>query len=173
MERNIVTKRRINNNSGVPLLLSVIILQLMIICGLGFYITTIEPQVVEKIIYVPEQNQDIQTQQPQPAQQYTPPPAKEYRQIQTFTGVGDKTTDTVTITGEKWAVAWQTIPTSGVEEYAIFGVFIYPEGETVSYIAYFDGLEGETVIYVGKGNYYFSVIVANIDQWQIDVYDYY
>lgn len=93
-----------------------------------------------------------------------------WHMVTTFTGVGNKDTDSFTIQGAKWRITWTTVEAN---EYALFGGFAYPEGETAMYVSYFNGLSGDTIVHQGNGNYYLKIIVANLDSWSVTIEDYY
>ncbi len=79
----------------------------------------------------------------------------------TFTGVGNKTTatfDSATYT----KIEWITVASN---EFDVFSTFIYKQGEAL-YGGSFDGSEGTTYLY-DDGTFYFDVLAANIDSWEI------
>jgi hypothetical protein len=100
-----------------------------------------------------------------------PPTSKSWHTVTTFSGQGDKDTDSFTIKGDKWKITWTT--TYDNEEYAGFYGFAYPEGETVMYATSFDGLSGDTTVHEGNDQYYLKIITANLDSWSVTIEDYY
>lgn len=104
----------------------------------------------------------------------TPKP-KKWHSVTSFSGSSDKTTQPFTIKGDEWRVKYEV--KSSEPEYAVFGAYVYPRGETVMYVSSWDCTMKECsdmqYIYEGNGDYYFSVIAANIDSWNLDVEDYY
>ena len=80
---------------------------------------------------------------------------EEWVQVQTFTGVGDKTTAPFHVSGSKWRINW----TAAAEnpDFGIFSFFVFPEGETVMYVesvsAGHGGGADTTYIYKGKGDF--------------------
>jgi len=94
--------------------------------------------------------------------------------ITSFSGQGDKTTDSFKITSSKWRIKWSY--TTNYPEYAMFSIFIYPKGETVSYIDFIDasGASKSDVSYVYQsGEFYLKIITANLESWQITIEAYY
>jgi len=94
--------------------------------------------------------------------------------ITAFSGTGDKTTDTFKISSSKWRIKWSY--TTNYPEYAIFSVFIYPKGETVSYIDFIDasGASKSDISYIYQsGEFYLKIITANLENWQITIEAYY
>ena len=122
----------------------------------------------------------VLTPTPVPTSTPTPTPTptqKTWHSVTSFSGSGDKTTQPFTIKGDEWRVKYTTKADSEYPEYAVFGVFVYPRGETVMYASAWD-CDGKSCsdiqyIYEGIGDYYFSVIAANIDSWSLEVEDYY
>lgn len=109
----------------------------------------------------------------------TPTPSKTgtWHSVTSFSGSSDKTTQPFTIKGDEWRVKYTTKADSNYPEFAVFGVFVYPRGETVMYVSswYCDGTSCSDTQYVyeGSGDYYFEVIVGNLESWELEVEDYY
>lgn len=81
---------------------------------------------------------------------------------ETFTGVGNKTTatfDSATYTKVVWT-------TTASNEFDVFSAYIKPIVEDVLFLESFDGPEGTTYLYA-DGTFYFDVLAANLDSWQI------
>ena len=90
----------------------------------------------------------------------------------TLTGSSDKTTAPFEVTTDEWIIDWSYIPDSEYLEYAVFGFFIYPRGETAMYIeavSASDDTSGSTYSYAGAGEYYVEVICANLQSWEITI----
>jgi hypothetical protein len=85
--------------------------------------------------------------------------------VGTYTGTTDKITSVFSIS-EDARFTWST--TYDDEYWALFTFFIYPQGETVFYEDWFDGLSGSTYFYA-TGNFYLDVITANLNSWQVTV----
>lgn len=83
----------------------------------------------------------------------------------TFSGTGDKNTAPFDCQGQ-CKITWTTTYEPDVKDYAMFAVFVYPVGESALYVSEFSGLEGTTYLYE-KGTFYFSVITANLKNWEI------
>lgn len=97
---------------------------------------------------------------------------EEWVTVKTFSGKGDKTTAPFTISGSKWRVSW-TVKADD-PEYAAFGFFVYPEGETAIYVESIsqDGVGSDTTyIYQGNDRFYIAVLAANLKSWTIKVED--
>jgi hypothetical protein len=91
-----------------------------------------------------------------------------------FTGSNDRTTAPFTIRGDRWRVRYTV---DGDYEWGAFYALVYPVGETVMYISSWDCDGGYCYdtqhIYEGNDDYYFKVIAANLDSWELVVEDYY
>jgi len=87
-----------------------------------------------------------------------------------LTGSGEKTTPPFTVTTTEWIIEWSY--TSDNPEFAVFGFFVYPRGETVSFVEsclFPEGTSGSTYSYAGAGEYYVKVTAANIKSWTITI----
>jgi len=85
-----------------------------------------------------------------------------------ITGTGDKTSPPFTVTTGEWVIDWSYTPTD--PEYAVFGLFVYPRGETavfVESVLFPESTSGTTYSYAGPGEYYIKVSSGNIEQWEI------
>ena len=105
---------------------------------------------------------------PTPTPETTPPPTS-FESI-VMTGSGGKTTPPFTVTTEEWVIDWSY--TSDDPEFAVFGFFVYPRGETVMYVEaclFPEGTSGSTYSYAGAGEYYIKVEAANIKTWTITI----
>ncbi len=87
-----------------------------------------------------------------------------------ITGSGYKTSPPFTITTEEWIIDWSYVPDPEYPEFAVFGFFIYPRGETVLYVGsvlFPEGTSGSTYSYAGAGEYYINVSAANVKSWEV------
>lgn len=87
----------------------------------------------------------------------------------TFTGSGDKTTPPFTVTTSEWIIDWSYTTNSN---YPAFYIYIYPRGETASYVTSIDAGEatsGTSYCYAGAGEYYVEVLAANLISWTITI----
>ena len=114
-------------------------------------------------------------EQTYPGPSPTPTPeTKTWHSVITFSGSEDKTTPPFTIKGDEWRVNW-TVNSSS--KYPRLSVFVYPRGETVSYVSHWSCSKAyysdTQYIYEGSGDYYFDVCAANLDSWKLEVEDYY
>ena len=101
-----------------------------------------------------------------------------WHSIANYTGSGDKNTASFTTKGNKFKVVINASASS--PQYALMSFFAYPEGESTSYVG--DGDMGtfsqstqtdEFEVTARPGNYYLSVIAANLNKWHIEYFDYY
>lgn len=93
---------------------------------------------------------------------------EEWKEIKTFSGSSDKTTEPFEVSSNRWRINWE----ADAGEMGIFGFFVYPEGETVSYVesvSHDGGGSDTTYIYEGSGSYYLKVLAANLSSWAISV----
>ena len=93
----------------------------------------------------------------------------EWNTIITFTGSTGKTTELFHIPSGTWRINWTY--TGG--ELAVFGFFVYPEGETVMYVETLTTMgpsqSDTTYIYEGPGNFYIKLSAANIEEWALTI----
>ena len=90
----------------------------------------------------------------------------------TLTGSSDKKTAPFTVTTSEWIIDWSYVPDPELSEFAVFGFFVYPRGETVGYVESVlvpDSTSGTTYSYAGVGEYYISVTIANVRSWTITI----
>ena len=88
-----------------------------------------------------------------------------WENVVTITGSDDKTSQIFEVE-EDARFVWTT--TYDDEEWALFAVFVFPEGEDIMFESEFEGLSGESYFY-DTGNFYLEVICANLNSWQITV----
>ena len=101
-----------------------------------------------------------------------------WHSIATFSGTGNKDTDSFTTKGEKFKV--KITANADSIEYALISFFAYPEGETKMYVGN-GGIDSfsqskqsdEFIVTASPGSYYLAVIAANLNSWKIEVFDYY
>jgi len=87
-----------------------------------------------------------------------------------ITGSGDKTSPPFTITTKEWIIEWSYVADPEYPEFAVFGFFIYPRGETALYVEsvlFPEGTSGSTYSYAGAGEYYIAVSAANVKSWEV------
>jgi len=102
--------------------------------------------------------------------QLTPTPAptpKPTFEPVVITGTGDKTSRPFTVTTQEWTITWSYTPED--PEYAGFGFFVYPRGETRIYVGSVDTENdtGSTYTYAGPGDYYIVVITMPSTSWKV------
>lgn len=57
---------------------------------------------------------------------------KAWYEVQAFSGIIDETTNVFYVPGENWRIFWGVEPYD--PEYAVFGFYVYPEGETEDFV---------------------------------------
>jgi len=88
----------------------------------------------------------------------------------TFTGSGDMTTPPFAVTTSEWIIDWSY--TTEDSNYSSLYIYIYPRGETSSYVTRIDSGEvthGTSYCYAGPGEYYIEVLEANTQNWTITI----
>ena len=135
-------------------------------------ISQLEEQVSAFESQVQEKDSQISnlTSQIAELEQLLPPLTKgEWNKITKFMGATSKTTELFHIPNETWRIIWGYVGESS----AVFSFFVYPEGETESYVESLSTTGAnqmdETYIYVGQENFYIKLIAANIDHWSLAV----
>lgn len=128
-------------------------------------ITTLQSQIDDKDSQIANLQSQIEE-----LQQLVPPLTKgEWNTIITFTGSASRTTELFVIPSENWRINWTY--TGG--SLAVFGFFVYPEGETTLYVESLSTMGSSqsdvTYIYEGTDSFYVKLIVANIDEWTLTV----
>jgi len=107
---------------------------------------------------------------PSPSPSPSPEPQMQSFEPITITGSGDKTSPPFTVTTEEWIIDWSY--NTDEPEYAVFGFFVYPRGETDIYIEsvlFPESTEGSTYSYAGQGDYYVKVSASNVKSWIITI----
>ncbi|MFC2050506.1 lamin tail domain-containing protein [Chloroflexota bacterium] len=123
------------------------------------------------------------TQPPANVEDQTPPEISppeqtadevEWSIVQIFTGKESETTPPFHISGTEWRIFWTADAQS--PEYAVFDIFVYPQGKEAvltKLVSYSEGTSSDTVyIYEGGCDYYLKVIAANLSNWTITVEGY-
>lgn len=105
-----------------------------------------------------------------------------WQALTTLSGLGDKTTDTFTVTGSKFRLTWSaTADAECIALFApddcpaVFGFFVYPDGETVLFVESvsninFNSATDETIVF-RSGSFYVQVVAANLASWGIEVHE--
>ncbi len=101
-----------------------------------------------------------------------------WHSVANFTGSGDKKTAPFTIQGSKFKVVYSI--TREETGFGLFYLFVYPEGDSVSYVAHANlndesqlTQKDETYVYEGSGSYYCDIGASNMKNWKVEVFDYY
>lgn len=99
---------------------------------------------------------------------------KQWVKIQTFAGIGDKTTALFNISSNKWRINW-AVETKR-PDLGVFVLYVYPEGETRSYMfieQIMHDCDGDyndtTYVYEGNGNFYIRIECSNLKGWTLEV----
>ena len=74
------------------------------------------------------------------------------------------------VTTSEWIIDWSYIPDAKYYQYAEFGFFIYPRGETVFFVEsviFPVSTSITTYSYAGIGEYYLDVTAASVKNWSI------
>lgn len=100
------------------------------------------------------------------------PPAQtgEWKTIEKFSGVDDKSTKDFYVTSNYWRVKYTVQAES--EQYAAFVIIVYPADETESFTEMIDfDQSGTDISYIreGPGNFYLKIGAANLKSWTIEV----
>lgn len=101
-----------------------------------------------------------------------------WHSVANFTGTGDKNYNHFTIKGNKFKLKYSIDKES--TEYGLFYLFVYPEDESSEYISY-ASLEDrsklieqdQTFVNIGPGTYYCKIGAANLNNWKVEILDYY
>jgi len=127
-------------------------------------VSTLESQIQEKNTQIADLQSQIEE-----LEVLVPPLTKgEWNTITTFTGSASKTTELFYIPSGTWRINWTY--TGG--SLAVFGFFVYPEGETVMFVESLSTMGSSqsdtTYIYEGLGNFYVKLVVS-VDEWTLTV----
>jgi hypothetical protein len=94
----------------------------------------------------------------------------EWKTIKTFTGSDYRDTEDFNVPTNYWRIVYTTVAKN--EQYAGFSVFIFPSGETKSYVAMvnFDKSGTDTTyVRAGPGDFWIKVGAANLKSWTIEI----
>ena len=94
----------------------------------------------------------------------------EWKTIKTFTGIEGKDTEDFNVSTNYWRIVY-TIKAES-EQYASFSFFVYPSGETKSYVASVTFIKSgtdTTYVRAGPGDFWIKVLAANLKSWTIEV----
>ena len=101
-----------------------------------------------------------------------------WKSVETFSGTDDIETDTFQIKGDKFKLKVKATGDASDVEYLMLSFFTYEVGEDQIYVS-LDELNftqmsetDEFIINEGPGEYYLKVLAANLDNWEIEVFDY-
>jgi len=101
-----------------------------------------------------------------------------WKSVETFSGTGDIETDTFQIKGDKFKIKVKATGDATDVDYLMLSLITYEVGEDQIYVS-MDDLDftqmsetDEFIINEGPGEYYIKVIAANLDSWEIEVFDY-
>jgi len=131
--------------------------------------------IVIEIIYVPAiQTPPSSSSPPTSSESTHSEPQKQWIKIRTFAGVGDKTTALFNISSNKWRINW-AVETKR-PDLGVFVLYVYPEGETRSYMfieQIMHDCDGDyndtTYVYEGNGSFYIRIECSNLKGWTLEV----
>jgi hypothetical protein len=86
--------------------------------------------------------------------------------VNTTTGNGNKQSPVFNIKGTSFRLNVVSTATSADPALAVVDVFVYPQGETVSYVSNFQVNEGNddaSIVNAGPGQFYLNILAANAD----------
>jgi hypothetical protein len=100
--------------------------------------------------------------------------AANWQTVTTINGSADQTTQVFYIASSQWRISWSYTPDPDYPEYSAIYFFVYPQGETVSYIDEVSVTEGNPTsgteyIYQGQGSFYLKIISANIPEYSLAI----
>jgi hypothetical protein len=87
-------------------------------------------------------------------------------EVNTTTGNGNKQSPVFNITGTSFRLTVESTATSEDPQFAGVTIFVYPEGETVSYVTSFsveEGRDDSSIVNAGPGEFYLNIFAANAD----------
>lgn len=87
-------------------------------------------------------------------------------EVNTTTGNGNKQSPVFNITGTSFRLTVESTATSEDPQVAGVTIFVYPEGETVSYVTSFsveEGRDDSSIVNAGPGEFYLDILAANAD----------
>jgi len=93
----------------------------------------------------------------------------EWKTIKTFTGIEGKDTEDFNVPANYWRIVYTINAES--EQYASFSFFVYPSGETKSFVASVTFMKSgtdTTYVRVGPGSFWIRVLAANLRSWTIE-----
>mgnify|MGYP001605574981 CR=1 FL=1 len=95
---------------------------------------------------------------------------KKWNEIITFQSSSSKKTDTFIIKGEKWKFTWFCEKTN---DYDGMNIGVYKPGSEMYteflFMQKCSNIEETTFVYKGNSEYYFDIMIANVDSWKIKV----
>jgi len=99
--------------------------------------------------------------------------AANWQTVTTFTGASGQTTDYFTIPTTEWRIKWNITVDKEYSEYSALYVNVYPKGEDLLYISFFDGnnkqINGTEYIHEGNREYYLDIRGASLEAYTITV----
>lgn len=103
--------------------------------------------------------------------------AASWETVTTITGSTDQTSNSFSISAQEWRLQWSYTPDPRFPSLSFFGVLVYPQGESSTYIDsfYVNGsaqTSGTEFIHEGLNNYHLEILDANIPSYTIAVQEY-
>ncbi len=97
-------------------------------------------------------------------------PNKEWKDVTIFESSSSKKTETFAIKGEKWRFTWSCKKSNS---YDGMNIGVYEPGNDVYteflFMQKCPDSEEVTYVYKGDAEYYFDIMIANVDSWKIKV----
>ncbi len=95
-----------------------------------------------------------------------------WQRVTQFTGSGSQATSEFHIRGSEWRINWSYIPNSLAPSLTAFSLFVYPHGETKSYVDDViqygsSATSGTLYIHEGPKLYYLEILAANTPSYTI------
>jgi hypothetical protein len=103
--------------------------------------------------------------------------AASWETVTTITGSADKTSNNFSINAQEWRLQWSYTPDPRFPSLAFFGVLVYPQSNSTTYIDsfYVNGstqTNGVEDINASMGNYHLEILDANIPSYTIAIQQY-
>jgi hypothetical protein len=100
--------------------------------------------------------------------------AANWQVVKTITGSGSITTDEFHIDGSEWRIKWNYSPNSQEPSLTAFSFFVYPHGETTSYVGHVieygsANTSGTLDLHEGPRLFYIEILAANTPGYTLTI----
>lgn len=100
--------------------------------------------------------------------------AVNWQQVKTISGSGSLTTDEFMVNGTEWRIRWSYAPDAQFPDLTAFSFFVYPHGETSTYVGHVIQYKGEVTsgtldMNDGTGLHYIRIITANTPDYTLTI----